>query len=181
MNVNIRILQPKGKQGTKGQKQIATENQDTLRFYQILIGGVNTVYFALTFTFFWSSFTTFYMFLVCGVLATYYGSYKFMSSMATPTYAPDGSLFDAGSDLNISGGVSEHVKDVILLTAICQGLSLISNYFWLFLLLAPIRAFYLLWVNILGPWFFAPAPEPAEEEEKKAKKQERKMKHKIIR
>lgn len=37
----------------------------------------------------------------------------------------------------------------------------------------PGRGFYLLWVNILGPWFFAPAPE---QDEKKMKKMERKMK-----
>ena len=37
---------------------------------------------------------------------------------------------------------------------------------------APGRAFYLLWVNILGPWFFAEAPEV---DEKKQKKHERKM------
>ena len=41
------------------------------------------------------------------------------------------------------------------------------------LLQAPARAFYLLWVNFLGPWFFAPPPEV---DEKKQKKMERKMK-----
>ena len=38
---------------------------------------------------------------------------------------------------------------------------------------APGRAFYMLWVNILSPWFFAEAPEV---DEKKMKKMERKMK-----
>ena len=36
----------------------------------------------------------------------------------------------------------------------------------------PGRAFYMLWVNILGPWFFAEAPEV---DEKKQKKMDRKM------
>lgn len=40
---------------------------------------------------------------------------------------------------------------------------------------APGRALYMLWVNILGPWFFASAPE---EDEKKTKKMERKMRRK---
>ena len=40
---------------------------------------------------------------------------------------------------------------------------------------APGRAFYLLWVNILGPWFFQPAPDEAVNE-KKQKKLERRMK-----
>ena len=38
---------------------------------------------------------------------------------------------------------------------------------------APSRAFYMLWVNILAPWFFAEAPEV---DEKKNKKAERRMK-----
>eukprot|EP00106_Octopus_bimaculoides_P016368 XP_014783810.1 PREDICTED: transmembrane protein 208-like [Octopus bimaculoides] len=65
-----------------------------------------------------------------------------------------------------------HSKDLILMTCIVQILSLISNYFWLLWLVVPGRAFYLLWVNILAPWFFAPAPE---ENEKKIRKMERRM------
>ncbi|KAK3728357.1 hypothetical protein QZH41_011394 [Actinostola sp. cb2023] len=40
---------------------------------------------------------------------------------------------------------------------------------------APLRAFYLVWTYILGPWFFAEAPD-AEIDPKKQKKMERKMK-----
>lgn len=39
----------------------------------------------------------------------------------------------------------------------------------------PIRGLYLLWTYILGPWFFAEAPD-AEMDPKKQKKLERKMK-----
>ena len=46
-------------------------------------------------------------------------------------------------------------------------------YTILFYLQAPGRALYMLWVNILGPWFFQEAPEV---DEKKQKKMERKMK-----
>ncbi len=35
------FFQPKGKQGTKGQKQIAEDNKATLQFYQYVIGAVN--------------------------------------------------------------------------------------------------------------------------------------------
>lgn len=99
------------------------------------------------------------------------------------------------------------MKDLILLTAIVQSLSLISNYFWFFLLLvskallfvrqvgpitvrkllydkhgiilqAPGRAGYMLWVNILSPWIFAEAPEV---DDKKQKKMERRMKRQQVR
>jgi hypothetical protein len=49
-------------------------------------------------------------------------------------------LLDPGLDLNMKDGMTEHIKDLIILTAFVQGLSLISNYFWLGLLLAPARA-----------------------------------------
>jgi hypothetical protein len=39
-------------------------------------------------------------------------------------------------------GVTEHVKDTIILTALVQGLAIISNYCWYFLLLAPLRGFW---------------------------------------
>ena len=41
---------------------------------------------------------------------------------------------------------------------------------------APARAMYMLWVNILGPWFFAEAPPEQAGDDKKAKKMERKKK-----
>ncbi|WAR12389.1 TM208-like protein [Mya arenaria] len=108
------------------------------------------------------TFTTFYIVLSMLVLCVYGGCYKFMSSMA-----------GGGIDLNMEAGMAEHAKDVILLTAIVQILALISNYFWLLWLVAPGRAFYILWVNILSPWIFAEAPEV---DDKKQKKMERKMK-----
>jgi len=39
--------------------------------------------------------------------AVYCGSYKFMSSMARPTFASDGSLLDGGIDLNMNEGMAE--------------------------------------------------------------------------
>jgi len=40
--------------------------------------------------------------------AVYCGSYRFMSSMARPTFAADGTLLDGGIDLNMKEGMSEY-------------------------------------------------------------------------
>lgn len=99
-----------------------------------------------------------------------------MSAMAKPAFAEDGSLIDGGIDLNMEQGMAEHLKDVILLTAIVQVLSTISSYFWYLWFLAPLRALHLLWVNLLGPWFTAESPSaPEEVNEKKQRRQERRQ------
>nr|XP_025043040.1 transmembrane protein 208 isoform X2 [Pelodiscus sinensis] len=73
-------------------------------------------------------------------------------------------------------GESRHLKDVILLTAIIQVLSCFSLYVWYFWLLAPGRALYLLWVNVLGPWLTADNSAAAQEpNEKKQRRQERRQ------
>lgn len=47
------LLQPqKGKQGTKGAKQIVDENAATLKFYQYMAAGSTTLFFILNFLFF---------------------------------------------------------------------------------------------------------------------------------
>lgn len=57
--------------------------------------------------------------------------------------------------------IHRHLKDVILLTAIVQ---------------APGRALYLLWVNVLGPWFTADSGAPVpEHNEKRQRRQERRQ------
>lgn len=68
-----------------------------------------------------------------------------------------------------------HVKDIIILTSGSQLLSLFSNYFWLFLLLAPARAIHMLWGSVIQPWLAQKNEEP-QMDEKKQKKMERKMK-----
>ncbi|XP_071957878.1 transmembrane protein 208-like isoform X2 [Antedon mediterranea] len=111
--------------------------------------------------------------LLLSSILTYLGCYKFLSTMAKATFSETGSLVDGGIDLNMESGMAEHVKDIILLTAIVQFLGMFSDYCWLLWLAAPIRAFWLIWVNFLSPWFFAPAP--PEPDEKKMKKKERKV------
>jgi len=106
--------------------------------------------------------------------------------------------------------VYRHIKDLIILTAGLQILSLVSNYFWLLWLLVgilanclhcflylmlqkdciymellslhilkilqvPLRGSWMLWKQILAPWFFAQPQEQSEMSEKKMRKLERKM------
>ncbi|KAL4630316.1 transmembrane protein 208 [Arapaima gigas] len=173
-------MAPKGKVGTKGKKQIYEENNATLKFYTRVILGANAIFAAVNFVLFYSSSTIWTWLLLAFALVVYMGSYRSMSAMARPTFAEDGSLLDGGIDLNMEQGMAEHLKDVILLTAIVQVLSTISSYFWYLWLLAPLRALYLLWINFLGPWFTAQAPTATEEvNEKKQRRQERRQMRKF--
>ncbi|RMX56636.1 hypothetical protein pdam_00002411 [Pocillopora damicornis] len=163
------------KQGTKGQKQILEENNKTLDFYAKVMISIEVTYIIFRFTFFGFNSSWFSWVLLVLATALYSGCYKFMASMAKPTYSSSGNLIDGGMDLNQESGTAEHVKDLIILTVIVQGLGIFTDYMWLFWLLVPCRAIYLLWVYILGPWFFA-QPEETEVDLKKQKKMERKMK-----
>lgn len=69
-----------------------------------------------------------------------------------------------------------HVKDLIILTAGTQLLALFSNYFWLLFLLAPIRAFMLLWGSVIKPWLGQKNEQEPEVDDKKQKKLEKRMK-----
>nr|XP_020461331.1 transmembrane protein 208 [Monopterus albus] len=169
-------MAPKGKVGTKGKKQIMEENKATLKFYIRIILGANAIYAAVNLVVFYSSSTFWTWMMPVFALAVYFGSYRFMSSMAKPVYAEDESLLDGGTDLNMEQGMAEHLKDIILLTAIAQVLTIITSYFWYLLLLAPARAVHLLWVTFLGPWFLTESPSASEEvNEKKQRRQERRQ------
>lgn len=161
----------KGKIGTKGAKQIVEENAATLSFYRNMAIGANAISLIILFIFNSSLSIVQYLFS-CTI---YIACYQFMSYISKAKYTETGQLIDSGIDLNMEGGISEHVKDIIILTAGCQLLSLISNYFWLLWLFAPFRGFWLLWKNVLGPYFFQAAPEPTELDEKKQRKLERKQ------
>ncbi|XP_034944978.1 transmembrane protein 208 [Chelonus insularis] len=160
------------KVATKGAKQIVEENAATLNFYRNMALGATGVYLAVMMVLF--EFTTLTISLTIFSAIIYVASYQLMAYMAKTKYSETNQLIDSGVDLNMKGGIAEHVIDLIILTSGCQLLSLISNYFWLLWLLAPIRAFYLAWINFLGPWFFS-APQEPEIDEKKQRKLERKM------
>uniref|UniRef100_A0A8D0GWH9 Transmembrane protein 208 n=1 Tax=Sphenodon punctatus TaxID=8508 RepID=A0A8D0GWH9_SPHPU len=169
-------FQPKGKVGTKGKKQIFEENKETLKFYLRIILGANAIYGVVNLVIFYLSSSLWAWVAVAFCLVVYGASYRSMSSMAKPSFADDGSLADGGIDLNMEQGMAEHLKDVILLTAIVQVLSCFSLYVWYFWLLAPGRAVYLLWVNILGPWLTADSSAANQEpNEKKQRRQERRQ------
>ncbi|XP_005310154.1 transmembrane protein 208 isoform X1 [Chrysemys picta bellii] len=169
-------MAPKGKVGTKGKKQIFEENKETLKFYLRIILGANAIYAVVNLVIFYTtaSFWTWVAFVFSMVI--YGASYRSMSSMAKASFTDDGNLADGGIDLNMEQGMAEHLKDVILLTAIVQVLSCVSLYVWYFWLLAPGRALYLLWVNILGPWLTADSSAATQEpNEKKQRRQERRQ------
>ncbi|XP_003396691.1 transmembrane protein 208 [Bombus terrestris] len=163
----------KTKAATKGAKQIVEENKTTLNFYQNMIIGAIGIYFTVTMLFF--NFTTLSTTLTIFSASVYMGSYQFMKYIAHATYSESGQLLDCGIDLNMEGGIAEHVKDLIILTSGVQVLSLISNYFWLLWLLVPFRGGWMIWKEILAPWLFASTPEQPEINEKKQRKLEKKM------
>merc|ERR1712002_405166 len=96
------------------------------------------------------------------------GCHQFMAYMGKVTYSDTGQILDSGIDLNMESGIGEHVKDIIILSTFVQILALISAYFWLGLLFVPLRAFQLMWKNVIAPWIFAPGP--TKEEDVDAKK-----------
>jgi len=168
-----------GKQATRGSKQIVKENEETLVFYRNMILGAAGIYFGIGIIFF-NEFPKLDLFLATFAGLVFACCYRFMSSMSTTKLGADGSILDEGCDLNIEGGIAEHIKDLVILTSVCLVLSSYCTWLWLIWLLAPTRAFQMLWTNILGPWFFAPAPEDEKENQmdKKQMKRERRMKYK---
>ena len=168
----------KGKQGTRGEKQIAKENLETISFYRNMILGANGIYFTAMTLLGASYYTTeIACFLVCALI--YIAGFQFMARFGNPTYSSadvkSANLLDPGLDLNMENGMAEHIKDAIILTAAVQVLALFSNYCWFLLLFAPVRGAQMLWTNIISPWIFAPPPEE-NIDEKKQKKLDRKMK-----
>lgn len=166
----------KGKVGTKGQKQIMEENAGTLNFYRVMILGSNALFLILN-GFVYSEFATFEIAAFVLVAIVHISCYQFLAYMAKPKYTTSGQLADGGLDLNIESGVSEHVKDLIIVTSGCQTLALVSRYFWILWAFVPLRAFHMLWKNLLGPYFFAPGPEEPEQDDKKQRKMARKMRY----
>lgn len=75
--------------------------------------------------------------------------------------------------------LSRHVKDLVILATGTQVFALISNYFWLLWLLAPIRAIHLAWGSVIKPWLDSrneqKQQQPSELDDKKQKKLDRKM------
>ncbi|XP_036231755.1 transmembrane protein 208 [Bactrocera oleae] len=167
--------QQKGKQGTKGAKQIVEENKATLKFYRNMALGSTAAIILLNLVFFGLSKVTVIMGIIAVLILA--GSVQFMVFMSRPKYSENGSILDSGNDLNMEGGIAENVKDLIILTSGTIILSLLSNYFWYLLLLAPLRAIWMLWGSVIQPWLSQrnAADQEPELDEKKQRKLERKM------
>ena len=166
-----------GKVGTRGAQQIAKENVETITLFRNIILGANGIYF-LIMTILGAAYQNTEIFMFLLALFIYVGCFQFLFRCGTPkTSKPNGKgqLIDPGLDLNMKSGLAEHVKDAIILTAVAQSLSLLSNYCWLVLSFAPLRLFWMTWKSIIAPWLFAPAPEEEEIDEKKQRKHDRKM------
>ena len=98
----------KGKEGTRGSGQILRENTETLTFYRNMILGANGLYFTIM-TLFGRNYFTFdiSMFIVSSLI--YICCFQFMRSMGQATVG-EGGAASPGMDLNMEGGLAEHLK-----------------------------------------------------------------------
>ncbi|KAI6182637.1 hypothetical protein M3Y97_00402200 [Aphelenchoides bicaudatus] len=134
------------KQATRGQAQVYKENQETIRFYSI--GSViGTGLYILAHTLFFES-----------------NGWKAWVGFSASI------LFEA---LGVGFDGFKYYKDTVILCVIVQLLALISSYFLLLLFIFPVYGFYQLWVRVLGPWFFAPAPEEDPMDEKRQRRRQK--------
>lgn len=164
----------KGKQATKGQKQIYQENKETIKFYSIMAA----VPLLLKFVFSWPLSTTANLLLTMWSVLVQVVAIAIMQYMARPVLAgPSQNVVDGGIDLNLKSGFADNLKDLVITTSLCTCLSIYSNYFWVLWLWLPVLFAYKIWMSFIAPWIFAPPPEgpPPEVAEKKRKKMERKM------
>lgn len=162
------------KQATRGKKQIVEENKDTLRFYRNLSCGASASY--VLYVFVWLRLLSIgytVIFILC--LGLYASCYYFMARVSHPKYSDTGSLIDGGIDLNMEGGFAENIKDLMIITAGCQLLSLFSDYFWFLWLLVPIRVGWLFWSYFIMPYISQPTDSPVVVNEKKQRRMERRM------
>uniref|UniRef100_A0A1I7ZMB4 Transmembrane protein 208 n=1 Tax=Steinernema glaseri TaxID=37863 RepID=A0A1I7ZMB4_9BILA len=160
----------KGKQATRGQKLIDTENRETILYYSaasLITSGLFAILNLVIFT------ATTYEWLGWFLAALTQAIALFaMQSMRKDVRNQKNQVIDAGIDLNDPGTIGESCKDAIIVSAFVQTVACFWTKIFFALTIIPAYGFYKLWTNILGPWFFAEAP--AEEvDEKKQRKKER--------
>lgn len=163
----------KGKQGTKGAKQIVEENTATLSFYRNMALGSAAA--SLLFNLIFFEFGKLTVIMTVITIGTLVAAYQFMAFMSRAKLSDTGAILDSGNDLNMEGGIAENAKDLIILSSGTLLLTLLSNYFWFLLLLVPIRAVWMLWGTIIQPWLAQRNEAEPEPDEKKQRKMERKM------
>ncbi|XP_053679811.1 transmembrane protein 208 [Anopheles nili] len=161
------------KKATKGSKQIVEENLATVKFYRnmsLIATGLQFLGFAV-----YTEVSTLAMIMTIICVIAHAAGYYFMALTSKPKLSEKGEIIETGTDLNMEGGITEHVKDIVILTSGTQLVSMLSEFFWLLMLLLPIRAGWLLWQTV-GKQFFQGDPnEEAPVNEKKQKKLMRKM------
>jgi len=137
------------------------ENKSTIFYYRAMTSVAIGVYtFSLWLLF--NTYSTTDKVLLWLSAAVLLACNWFLAWMARPS--PEEPAL-AGCDLNMEGGLAEHVKDVVILVSASLLLSCISSFFWLLLLLGPARALQLLWSGVLAPYFFSAGPEVSAEEQ----------------
>lgn len=93
----------KGKQGTRGEKQILEENNSTISYYYYVFVISNFGYLALRYLLFWESFTGKFIVLYALTALVASVAYYFISYMGRPIKDESGAVVGAGSDLNMQG------------------------------------------------------------------------------
>ncbi|KAH7700501.1 hypothetical protein AAVH_32377 [Aphelenchoides avenae] len=165
----------KGKQATRGQKQIYEENQSTFRAYSAASFGTAVVWAALNWLLFEATTTAWVGWGIA--VALQLAAILLMKCMMKSVRNDKNQITDAGMDLNDPAAFGEYCKDAIILCCAAQVLSLVSGWFYLILLGLPAFAGYKFWVSFLGPWIFAPAPEPEEQGNEKSQRRREKIKY----
>ena len=161
------------KQRTKGKHEIYKDNQSALEFYWRISCVATAVHLVSLLAFFsWLR-----ILATAFMLGMHYLAHRMMRSIARPTFA-GGQLMDGGIDLSLPNGLGELMKDLVIFAGIIQIGSVLSDYAWYLLILAPFRAAYLVW-PLLSPLLssLAPSPSPSPAggmEEKPQRRQSRK-------
>lgn len=164
----------KGKAATKGQKQIYEGNLKILMFFTHLAVISTLIRIAILF---YRSTTYLAIALTLFSILAQTLSICAMRYMARPVFAGGiRNVVDGGIDLDLPGGFADKLKDIIITTSACSILSFFSDGFYCLWLWLPIYFVYEIWMNVIAPWIFAPAPEESTEaSDKKKKKLERRM------
>ncbi|TKR93666.1 hypothetical protein L596_008079 [Steinernema carpocapsae] len=160
----------KGKQATRGQKQIHAENRDTIQAYSaasLISSGI----FALVYFLVYSA-TTYEWLGWFLALATQLVALFVMQAMRKDVRNHKNQVVDAGIDLNDPGTLGESCKDAIIVASFVQVIACFWSKIFFALAVIPAYGLFKLWTKILAPWIFAEASEE-DVDDKKMKKKER--------
>ncbi|XP_065827713.1 transmembrane protein 208-like [Oscarella lobularis] len=166
------------KKPTKGKKEIVEANKQTLSFYFRISMAANAVYVLIRMLLMYDSFSLFHWFGLAGFIVAHGGGNYLLQAISRSTYSEAGVLIQAGMDLNMGGGLPEYCKDIVIFATGIQGLTIISDVFWLLIFLVPVYIVYSLWTPLIQPWLTAgsqPLDEPDSKAAKKMARRERRQ------